>query len=147
MKAIAIGLLGAGNVGGGVVRILEQNRESIERRLGASVRVKRVLVRDVTRLDEAELASLYEQAVDAAGAECQFNQRGSCLAGISLAPVRFAEPVAELGRFRLARVVEQEMATARALVAGGVAPEPCLPLRRSTQTQVKPIAFAGAMSW
>ncbi|MEM9458060.1 MAG: homoserine dehydrogenase [Myxococcota bacterium] len=49
MKSISIGLLGAGNVGGGVVRILEENRESIERRLGASVRVKRVLVRDLGR--------------------------------------------------------------------------------------------------
>ncbi len=55
MKAIAIGLLGAGNVGGGVVRILEQNRESIERRLGASVRVKRVLVRDVTRARDVDV--------------------------------------------------------------------------------------------
>ena len=44
MKSISFGLLGAGNVGRWVVRILEENRESIERRLGASVRVKRVLV-------------------------------------------------------------------------------------------------------
>jgi homoserine dehydrogenase len=49
METIAIGLLGAGNVGGGVVRILQENRESIERRLGARVQVKRVLVRDVGR--------------------------------------------------------------------------------------------------
>jgi homoserine dehydrogenase len=41
--------LGAGNVGGGVVRILQENRESIERRLGARVQVKRVLVRDPSR--------------------------------------------------------------------------------------------------
>src|SRR5690606_32107923 len=49
MRTIAIGLLGAGNVGGGVVRILQENRESIERRLGARVQVKRVLVRDKAR--------------------------------------------------------------------------------------------------
>jgi homoserine dehydrogenase len=49
MESIAIGLLGAGNVGGGVVRILQENRESIERRLGARVLVKRVLVRDPSR--------------------------------------------------------------------------------------------------
>jgi homoserine dehydrogenase len=49
MRSIAIGLLGAGNVGGGVVRILQDNRESIERRLGARVVVKRVLVRSLDR--------------------------------------------------------------------------------------------------
>ncbi len=55
MKSIAIGLLGAGNVGGGVVRILEQNRESIERRLGAQVHVKRVLVRDLQRARDVDV--------------------------------------------------------------------------------------------
>ncbi|MEM6995774.1 MAG: homoserine dehydrogenase [Myxococcota bacterium] len=49
MRGIAIGLLGAGNVGGGVVRILQENRDAIERRLGARVTVKRVLVRSVER--------------------------------------------------------------------------------------------------
>lgn len=49
MESIAVGLLGAGNVGAGVVRILRENRESIERRLGARVQVKRVLVRDPGR--------------------------------------------------------------------------------------------------
>ena len=49
MRSIAIGLLGAGNVGGGVIRILQENRDSIERRLGAGVQVKRVLVRDPSR--------------------------------------------------------------------------------------------------
>ena len=55
MKSIAIGLLGAGNVGGGVVRILEENRESIERRLGARVHVKRVLVRDLDRARDVDV--------------------------------------------------------------------------------------------
>lgn len=49
VRAIAIGLLGAGNVGGGVVRILQENRDAIERRLGARVTVKRVLVRNPDR--------------------------------------------------------------------------------------------------
>jgi homoserine dehydrogenase len=49
MRSIAIGLLGAGNVGGGVVRILQENRDGIERRLGARVVVKRVLVREIDR--------------------------------------------------------------------------------------------------
>lgn len=55
MKSIAIGLLGAGNVGGGVVRILDENRESIERRLGARVHVERVLVRDIDRARDVDI--------------------------------------------------------------------------------------------
>ena len=35
MREVVIGLLGAGNVGGGVVRILQENQADIERRLGA----------------------------------------------------------------------------------------------------------------
>jgi len=49
VRTIEIGLLGAGNVGGGVVRILQQNRDAIERRLGARVTIKRVLVRTIDR--------------------------------------------------------------------------------------------------
>jgi homoserine dehydrogenase len=56
MRQIAIGVLGAGNVGGGVVRILEENRASIERRLGAQVRVHRVLVRDPARPRDVPIA-------------------------------------------------------------------------------------------
>lgn len=48
MRRIVIGLLGAGNVGGGVVRIL-QDHSDIERRLGAQVVVKKILVRDLDR--------------------------------------------------------------------------------------------------
>ncbi len=46
MRSIAIGLLGAGNVGLGVLRILAQNADAIEARLGARVEVAGVLVRD-----------------------------------------------------------------------------------------------------
>ena len=49
MRSISIGLLGAGNVGAGVLRILEENREAIESRLGAHVQVAGVLVRDPSR--------------------------------------------------------------------------------------------------
>jgi homoserine dehydrogenase len=55
MRSIAIGLLGAGNVGGGVVRILQENRDGIERRLGARVVVKRVLVRALDRTRGVEI--------------------------------------------------------------------------------------------
>ena len=45
MRSIAIGLLGAGNVGCGVMRLLEDNAEAISARIGARVAVKRVLLR------------------------------------------------------------------------------------------------------
>ncbi len=66
MRRIAIGVLGAGNVGGGVVRILEENRTAIERRLGAQVVVRRVLVRDLERarpMLEADALTTDAQAV------------------------------------------------------------------------------------
>ncbi|HET6585037.1 MAG TPA: homoserine dehydrogenase [Nannocystaceae bacterium] len=45
MRSIAIGLLGAGNVGCGVVRILEENQDAIAQRVGARIAIKRVLLR------------------------------------------------------------------------------------------------------
>ena len=55
MRGIAIGLLGAGNVGGGVVRILQENKDAIEGRLGARVTVRRVLVRSLDRQREVQI--------------------------------------------------------------------------------------------
>jgi homoserine dehydrogenase len=46
MREIAIGLLGAGNVGAGVLSILAKTAREIEGRLGARVRVRRAAVRD-----------------------------------------------------------------------------------------------------
>ncbi len=45
MRSIAIGLLGAGNVGCGVLALLRDNRDAIAQRIGANVVVKRVLLR------------------------------------------------------------------------------------------------------
>jgi homoserine dehydrogenase len=47
MREIAIGLLGAGNVGAGVLSILARTAPEIEGRLGARVQVRRALVRDL----------------------------------------------------------------------------------------------------
>lgn len=49
MRSISIGLLGLGNVGAGVVRILRDNRSDIEARLQASLQVKSIAVRDLAR--------------------------------------------------------------------------------------------------
>lgn len=49
MRSISIGLLGLGNVGAGVVRILRDNRADIEARLQASLQVKSIAVRTLGR--------------------------------------------------------------------------------------------------
>ena len=48
-QSIRVGLLGCGTVGGGVIRLIERNRESITARVGAPVEVAHVLVRDASR--------------------------------------------------------------------------------------------------
>ena len=49
MRAIGIGILGLGNVGAGTVRLLTEHRASIEARLGAALKIRRILVRDLAR--------------------------------------------------------------------------------------------------
>ena len=44
---ITIGMLGCGIVGTGTVRTLQDNQEAIERKVGASMRIKRICVRDL----------------------------------------------------------------------------------------------------
>lgn len=60
-KELKVGLLGSGTVGTGVVRVLRENAEEIENKVGAKVSVKRVLVRDVNKkreyLDDVELTA------------------------------------------------------------------------------------------
>jgi len=53
VREIGIALLGLGNVGLGTARILESHAGDIERRLGARVHVRHVLVRDGARAREA----------------------------------------------------------------------------------------------
>lgn len=55
MRSISIGLLGLGNVGAGVVRILRDNRGDIEARLQASLQVKSIAVRDLQRTRQVEV--------------------------------------------------------------------------------------------
>ncbi len=49
LKPCVIGLAGLGTVGGGLVRMLEENRDDIFRRIGRPIIVKTVAVRDVTK--------------------------------------------------------------------------------------------------
>lgn len=48
-KEICIGLLGSGTVGTGVARVLTMNQQQIRERVGASLVLKRVLVRDLKK--------------------------------------------------------------------------------------------------
>lgn len=49
MKKIKVGMLGFGNVGTGTYQTLEMNRELIEKHVGASVEISKILVNDVTK--------------------------------------------------------------------------------------------------
>ncbi len=50
MKKVRIALLGCGTVGGGVLRLLSENRAHLAARVGAELEVVRVLVRDTSRV-------------------------------------------------------------------------------------------------
>ncbi len=54
-RTIQVGLAGLGNVGAGVYKNLEKNRDLIRQRSGADIRVKRVIVRDPNRTREVEV--------------------------------------------------------------------------------------------
>lgn len=55
MQQVSIGLIGAGTVGGGVVHALEQNRAILQSRLGLTLDVARVAVRNVARTRSVSL--------------------------------------------------------------------------------------------
>ena len=54
-QIINVGILGLGTVGSGVVKILQQNAESIEKKVGAPIRVRRVAVRNTARQRDVDL--------------------------------------------------------------------------------------------
>ncbi len=49
MKKVNIGLLGLGNIGTGTYKVLEMNRETIQRSLGVEVEITSILEKDTTR--------------------------------------------------------------------------------------------------
>ena len=48
-KPLVVGLAGFGTVGGGLVRLLDENADLIRRRCGRSIVLKKVLVRNATK--------------------------------------------------------------------------------------------------
>jgi homoserine dehydrogenase len=69
VRAIGVALLGLGNVGGGVVKLLEENATAIEQRLGARIEVRAIAVRDpskadrVVPVDRARLTTSIDDAI------------------------------------------------------------------------------------
>ena len=60
MQGVTLGILGLGTVGSGVVKILRQNRQVLERRVGLPLHIKRIAVRDLKakRATEVEVELL-----------------------------------------------------------------------------------------
>lgn len=55
MKEVVIALLGCGTVGKGVVDLLAQNGPLIEEQLGTTIRIKRILIRDLKKYERMHL--------------------------------------------------------------------------------------------
>ncbi|HEX4450689.1 MAG TPA: homoserine dehydrogenase [Kofleriaceae bacterium] len=68
-KTIGVALLGLGNVGGGVVKLLADNAAAIEARLGARLEVRAIAVRDpdkvgrVVRVEREKLSTSLDDAI------------------------------------------------------------------------------------
>lgn len=56
MKQITVGLLGCGTVGASVIQLITNNQASLAKKIGASLKVKSVLVRDLSRSREVDSA-------------------------------------------------------------------------------------------
>ncbi len=54
-KEVSIGLLGLGVVGSGVVKLVHDYQDQLKHQLGCSVRVKRILVRDLEKAQQTEV--------------------------------------------------------------------------------------------
>lgn len=65
---IVIGILGSGTVGSGVIEVLKKNISDIEQRVGRSISIKSVLVRDLTKkrdhLEGIQLTNKVENILD-----------------------------------------------------------------------------------
>jgi homoserine dehydrogenase len=68
-RPIGVALLGLGNVGGGVVKLLHENAAAIEARLGARIEVRTIVVRDpdkaerIVEVDHSLLSTDFDRAI------------------------------------------------------------------------------------
>ncbi len=67
-RTIGVALLGLGNVGGGVVKLLEDNAAAIAGRLGARIEVRAIAVRDPDKLDRVVPVDRAKLSTDVAAA-------------------------------------------------------------------------------
>lgn len=63
-KPLVVGLAGFGTVGGGLVRLLQENADLVRRRCGRDIVLKKVLVRNVTKARGAQLPPGAELTTD-----------------------------------------------------------------------------------
>ena len=63
-KPLVVGLAGFGTVGGGLVRLLDENADIIRRRCGRTIVLKKVLVRSATKARSAQLPAGTELTTD-----------------------------------------------------------------------------------
>lgn len=63
-KPLVVGLAGFGTVGGGLVRLLDENADLIRRRCGRAIVLKKVLVRSATKARSAQLPAGTELTTD-----------------------------------------------------------------------------------
>ena len=79
-RNINIALLGAGTVGGGVYRLIKENREEFKDRTGAVINVKKVLVRDMSKdrpgFDKAVLTDDFNEIISDKDIEIVVELRG-----------------------------------------------------------------------
>lgn len=72
MRRVRIGLLGCGTVGGGLVRLVDQERDRIRARFGLELTIDRILVRDATKLRPGvDPGLLTTNALDVIDGDCQ----------------------------------------------------------------------------
>lgn len=120
MKTIRLGLLGCGNIGSGVVRLLAQQSEALLRREGLCFEIRRVLVRDLAKPRATELprevfTTQPERVTDGADIDVVLEFLGGeePAASLLIRALENGKPVVTANKMALARRWEEIFAAAR----------------------------------
>ncbi len=136
MEKIQIGLFGLGTIGTGVVKVLQENREVIRRRLGADIEIRKIVDLDITtdrgvQIDKSLLSTKAEAILDDPEIQIVIELIGGTTAALDIVRKAFASGkhvvtankalLAEHGEelFELASQKEVKIAF-EASVAGGI---------------------------
>ena len=136
MQQVSLGIIGGGTVGGGVYQAIERNGALMASRLGVTLRVARVAVRDAAkaravRLPAALLTTDWQSVVNDPGVNLVAELMGGTTTArtVVLAALRLGKPVVTANKALLSAHGEELFATARAhhanlyyeaSVAGGI---------------------------